>query len=81
MSRRTPLERLEDMADARYGRGSAISVDREKGEVVVRVWDARGAEVAKVASPTRTRTQLCGDLIAVLETQAAARPSARWSDG
>lgn len=48
---RSLLERVEELAVARYGKGAVISVDRERRQglsriqTYVRVWDAKGEKV------------------------------------
>jgi hypothetical protein len=41
-----PIERLEQAAEEKYGKASAVSINRAGDEWVARVWDAKGGEVA-----------------------------------
>lgn len=55
MRKRTPLERLEDLATERLGRGAAISLDRSGVFTVATAWDARGR--SRVACSRGTRQE------------------------
>lgn len=45
-ARKTPLERLEELATEIHGRGTAISTDLEGTWWIARVWSAKGVELA-----------------------------------
>ena len=51
--RRTPLEIVEDLATSVHGPGAAVSVDRERGGIAVRVWDEHARLVKLVREPTK----------------------------
>ncbi len=55
MPRRRPIERLEDLATERLGRGAAISLDRSGMFVIATAWDARGR--SRVACSRGTRQE------------------------
>lgn len=40
----TLLERVERLTEQVYGKGSAVSVDREDGGWVIRCWDQKGLQ-------------------------------------
>lgn len=51
--RLTPLQRLENEATERFGRGTAISVDRRPSWIVVMIWNAKGYEILNAIGKTR----------------------------
>lgn len=52
--RRTPLERLEALAEEKYGRGAAVSVDRRPAGYVVTAWAPDGVTHVKSAAMATT---------------------------
>jgi hypothetical protein len=75
VSRPTALERLEVAAEDAYGRGAAVSVDREEPWVVVRVWNARGAQTHQAKGSTRQAC--CNMLLRELDPLVVAVRKAR----
>lgn len=69
---RRPIDRVEELATATFGAGTAISVDAESGGWVARVWNARGEEVLRAWSADGTKLNAIVSLRRLLEGRREA---------